>query len=179
MGGARAAMLYKERDNFFTAFQPFSPSIWSMGVVCWLLYSICLYFVSFLADKKKKREAEKEEFSLSESLWYFSIIPLHFGTDKQPSSLGGKILQGGWSFFALIFLATYTANLAAIFSQKSYTRPIESIDDIDGIDFKVNSSLCRVIGYLVVRYIAHRRTHRIIYTITPDENYVTSRKTAH
>ena len=57
-------------------------------------------------------------------------MSLHFGVEKNAKSFSGKCLQLMWSVFLLIIVATYTAHLAAAFSEKPFSRPLETIEDI-------------------------------------------------
>ena len=51
------------------------------------------------------------------------------GPDVIPS-IAGKVLVAGWFFFALVIVATYTANLAAFLTVKSFEDTIRSLDDL-------------------------------------------------
>ena len=125
-GGIRAGMHLKRNRGYLILFESFEWKIWATVVLLWLLYGICLAVISRLS----KKGAKTDDFSLTESLWYFSYIPLQFGADKHPVSLAGQFLQGGWGFFSLVFIASFTANLAAIFSYESYSPPLKVIEDI-------------------------------------------------
>lgn len=58
-------------------------------------------------------------------------VILHFyflGIDINPRSIGGRLVSGVWWFFALIMIASYTANLAAFQTTKRLTTPIEDVE---------------------------------------------------
>ena len=50
------------------------------------------------------------------------------GIDFNPKSCSARILTGAWWFFALIMIASYTANLAAFLTTKRLTSPIEDVE---------------------------------------------------
>ena len=140
MGGVQAAALQHERNDYFIFFKPFNWKIWVAMLSLWAFYSIILRFASFLSVKMKcSQDGKEDQFTLPQCFWYFSIVSLQFGTDRHPLSRCGKILQGFWSFFTLIFVATYTANLAAFFSEKHFFRPLNSIDDILSSNYTIST----------------------------------------
>lgn len=44
--------------------------------------------------------------------------------------MAGRIVGGVWSFFALIIVSSYTANLAAFLTVERMVTPINSADDL-------------------------------------------------
>jgi hypothetical protein len=50
--------------------------------------------------------------------------------DKLKLFLMCRLLAGMWYFFALIMIASYTANLAAFLTVETLERPIENADDL-------------------------------------------------
>ena len=52
------------------------------------------------------------------------------GSDVAPISLSTRLLAGLWFFFALIMIASYTANLAAFLTVETLDKPIESVEDL-------------------------------------------------
>ena len=79
---------------------------------------------------KESSGQREEQFSFFQSLDLFGITSLQFGPVRNTISYSGRILQAFWSLFTIVFIATYTANLAAILSQKTYHKPLKSIDEI-------------------------------------------------
>ena len=111
MGGIQALMLKTDGiDSKLPLFvTPFDPDAWLAFFLSWILYGTALYLVSFLSqkmqftsfggddqkEKKEKYQAGKEvEFSLYQSMFYFSIGALQFGVENHPKSIPGRILQG-------------------------------------------------------------------------------------
>ena len=128
MGGIQAAMLANQPSIDFTVFyKPFTFQVWMSFFLIWFYFGFVLYFISRFSQKMKLESRFKEDsFSLSEPVWYFSMMALHFGLDRNVTSISGKILQIYWSFFTIIVVAIYTANLAAFFSGSgvSNSRPL-------------------------------------------------------
>ena len=121
---------------------PFSWDLWFALVCLWFFYGVALWFISCISKKMPKNGSSsqrEEDFSLLQSLRYFSLVSLQFGPDMQLCSTSGKILQSFWSFFTLILVATYTANLAAIFSQESYDKPLDRIEDIPDSNYSISA----------------------------------------
>ena len=54
------------------------------------------------------------------------------GGDNTPISVSGRMLSAFWWFFALIIIATYTANLAAFLTVTRMENPINSLEDLAG-----------------------------------------------
>ena len=143
MGGIQAAMLQRATNRYFAIYEPFSFQLWICISLLWLFYGSSLRIISIISGRMNNASVvhEEEEFSLRQSLWYFTFVPLQFGTDKHPKSLSGNILQSSWAFFTIITIAAYTANLAAFFSARAIHRPLESVDEILKSDHNVFSSM--------------------------------------
>ena len=63
------------------------------------------------------------------SFWFVYTTFMQQGPDVIPS-IAGKVLVAGWFFFCLVIVATYTANLAAFLTVKSFEDSIKSLDDL-------------------------------------------------
>ena len=66
---------------------------------------------------------------VSRSFWVFYTSAMQQGPETIPS-VSGKILVGGWFFFCLVIVATYTANLAAFLTANSFTTNINSLNEL-------------------------------------------------
>ena len=64
-----------------------------------------------------------------ESMWLLYASAMQQGPETV-SSLSGKILVAGWFFFCLVIISTYTANLAAFLTVRSFKEGISSLDDL-------------------------------------------------
>ena len=129
--GIGAVMPYENGNDHLSFLRPFSPKMWLFFWFLWVFYSLVLTLVSFVGKKFGKTSRMKEiGFSFFQSFWFFSLVAVQFGVSKQPKSLPGKILTLAWSFFTLVMIASYTANLAANFAKDVPIRPLKSIRDI-------------------------------------------------
>ena len=137
----------QESPDFFLFLKPFKWQIWIALCFLWFFYATVLTMISIVDRKMRVSTRPKENFTFGESLQYFSMASVQLGTDKQPVSMGGKVLQQSWSMLCLIFVATYTANMAAIFSKISYTKPLKSIDEILKTNHSVYSHASYVHGF--------------------------------
>lgn len=52
------------------------------------------------------------------------------GCDLLPKAISTRLATGMWWFFALIMLASYTANLAAFLTKEQMDESIESVEDL-------------------------------------------------
>ena len=76
-------------------------------------------------------------FTIGKSVWLlWGIVFNNSVPIENPKGTTSKIMVLVWAFFAVIFLASYTANLAAFMIQEQY------IDTVSGLsDKKVQSSV--------------------------------------
>ena len=52
------------------------------------------------------------------------------GSEVAPRASSTRIIAGVWSFFTLILISSYTANLAAFLTINRMSTPIQSADDL-------------------------------------------------
>ena len=72
----------------------------------------------------------ENQFTLANSFWFTIGSLMQQGSDVAPISLSTRLIAGMWFFFALIMIASYTANLAAFLTVETLDKPIESADDL-------------------------------------------------
>lgn len=85
-------------------------------------------------------------FTIGKSVWLlWGIVFNNSVPIENPKGTTSKIMVLVWAFFAVIFLASYTANLAAFMIQEQY------IDTVSGLsDKKVHRLSCFVlIGWML------------------------------
>ncbi|XP_062504664.1 glutamate receptor 4-like [Corticium candelabrum] len=80
-------------------------------------------------DMESTRWGQSMSKEVTNSLWIFYTSAMQQGPETIPS-LSGSVLVAGWFFFCLVIVATYTANLAAFLTSKSFTTHINSIHDL-------------------------------------------------
>ncbi|KRX95503.1 Glutamate receptor 4 [Trichinella pseudospiralis] len=69
-------------------------------------------------------------FTYKESLWFCLRSFTPQGGGQIPKSMSGRIVVASWWFFCFIISASYTANLAAMFSATRVETTVTSLDDL-------------------------------------------------
>lgn len=75
-------------------------------------------------------EEVENAFTLLNSFWFTIGTLLQQGSDVAPGSLATRIIAAMWFFFAMMMVASYTANLAAFLTVETLDKPIESAEDL-------------------------------------------------
>ncbi|XP_051569744.1 glutamate receptor ionotropic, NMDA 2B [Myxocyprinus asiaticus] len=117
--------------------EPFSADVWVMMFVMLLLVSaFAVFFFEYfspvgynrcLADG---REAGGPSFTIGKAIWLLWGLVFNNSVPVQnPRGTTSKIMVSVWAFFAVIFLASYTANLAAFMIQEEYVDQVSGLSD--------------------------------------------------
>ncbi|XP_061080109.1 glutamate receptor ionotropic, NMDA 2B-like [Conger conger] len=117
--------------------EPFSADVWVMMFVMLLLVSAMAVFIfeylspvgynRCLADG---REPGGPSFTIGKAIWLLWGLVFNNSVPVQnPRGTTSKIMVSVWAFFAVIFLASYTANLAAFMIQEEYVDQVSGLSD--------------------------------------------------
>ncbi|XP_072277038.1 glutamate receptor ionotropic, NMDA 2B [Pyxicephalus adspersus] len=117
--------------------EPFSADVWVMMFVMLLIVSAVAVFVfeyfspvgynRCLADG---REPGGPSFTIGKAIWLLWGLVFNNSVPVQnPKGTTSKIMVSVWAFFAVIFLASYTANLAAFMIQEEYVDQVSGLSD--------------------------------------------------
>ncbi|XP_061893119.1 glutamate receptor ionotropic, NMDA 2B-like [Entelurus aequoreus] len=117
--------------------EPFSADVWVMMFVMLLLVSaFAVFFFEYfspvgynrcLADG---REPHGPSFTIGKAIWLLWGLVFNNSVPVQnPKGTTSKIMVSVWAFFAVIFLASYTANLAAFMIQEEYVDQVSGLSD--------------------------------------------------
>uniref|UniRef100_A0A3P8Q635 Glutamate receptor n=1 Tax=Astatotilapia calliptera TaxID=8154 RepID=A0A3P8Q635_ASTCA len=117
--------------------EPFSADVWVMMFVMLLLVSAVAVFIfeyfspvgynRCLADG---REPHGPSFTIGKAIWLLWGLVFNNSVPVQnPKGTTSKIMVSVWAFFAVIFLASYTANLAAFMIQEEYVDQVSGLSD--------------------------------------------------
>uniref|UniRef100_A0A667I867 Glutamate receptor ionotropic, NMDA 2A n=2 Tax=Lynx canadensis TaxID=61383 RepID=A0A667I867_LYNCA len=117
--------------------EPFSASVWVMMFVMLLIVSAIAVFVfEYFSPVGYNRSLAKgkaphgllsrlEKLYGSSGAWCFNnSVPV-----QNPKGTTSKIMVSVWAFFAVIFLASYTANLAAFMIQEEFVDQVTGLSD--------------------------------------------------
>uniref|UniRef100_A0A8C1PY76 Glutamate receptor n=1 Tax=Cyprinus carpio TaxID=7962 RepID=A0A8C1PY76_CYPCA len=117
--------------------EPFSADVWVMMFVMLLIVSAVAVFVfeyfspvgynRCLADG---RGPGGPSFTIGKAIWLLWGLVFNNSVPVQnPKGTTSKIMVSVWAFFAVIFLASYTANLAAFMIQEEYVDQVTGLSD--------------------------------------------------
>ncbi|XP_073456008.1 glutamate receptor ionotropic, NMDA 1 isoform X2 [Aquarana catesbeiana] len=121
------------RSTLDSFMQPFQSTLWllvglSVHVVAVMLYLLDR-FSPFGRFKVNTEEEEEDALTLSSAMWFSWGVLLNSGIGEgAPRSFSARILGMVWAGFAMIIVASYTANLAAFLV---LDRPEERITGIN------------------------------------------------
>ncbi|XP_016111533.1 glutamate receptor ionotropic, NMDA 2B-like [Sinocyclocheilus grahami] len=117
--------------------EPFSADVWIMMfvmllLVCAIAVFVFEYFspVGYNRRLIDGREAGGPSFTVGKAIWLLWGLVFNNSVPVQnPRGTTSKIMVSVWAFFAVIFLASYTANLAAFMIQEEYVDQVSGLSD--------------------------------------------------
>ncbi|XP_051648427.1 glutamate receptor ionotropic, NMDA 2A isoform X4 [Manacus candei] len=117
--------------------EPFSASVWVMMFVMLLIVSAMAVFifeyfspVGYNRNLAQGRDPHGPSFTIGKAVWLLWGLVFNNSVPVQnPKGTTSKIMVSVWAFFAVIFLASYTANLAAFMIQEEFVDQVTGLSD--------------------------------------------------
>ncbi|XP_071438571.1 glutamate [NMDA] receptor subunit 1-like [Hetaerina americana] len=112
--------------------QPFDNTLWMLVLACVHIVALvlCLMdrfspFSRYNCTTTVEAYAEEDALNLSSAIWFAWGVLLNSGIGEgAPRSLSAKVLGIVWAAFAMMIVASYTANLAAfLVLERPYSKP--------------------------------------------------------
>ncbi|KAM8823967.1 glutamate receptor, ionotropic, N-methyl D-aspartate 2Ca isoform 3-T3 [Synchiropus picturatus] len=121
--------------------EPYSPAVWvMMFVMCLTVVAITVFVFEYCSPVGYNRSLVSAKdpggptFTIGKSVWLlWGIVFNNSVPIENPKGTTSKIMVLVWAFFAVIFLASYTANLAAFMIQEQYIDTVSGLSDKKGI----------------------------------------------
>ncbi|KAK3773337.1 hypothetical protein RRG08_023220 [Elysia crispata] len=125
-----------QKDSSLASFlQPFQDTLWilvglSVHVVALVLYLLDRFSPFGRFKLAKSDDTEEDALNLSSAMWFSWGVLLNSGIGEgTPRSFSARVLGMVWAGFAMIIVASYTANLAAFLVLDRPEALISGIDD--------------------------------------------------
>nr|ABY26544.1 NMDA receptor NR2C subunit [Apteronotus leptorhynchus] len=117
--------------------EPYSPAVWvMMFVMCLTVVAVTVFVFEYFSPVGYNRSLESAKdpggptFTIGKSVWLlWGIVFNNSVPIENPKGTTSKIMVLVWAFFAVIFLASYTANLAAFMIQEQYIDTVSGLSD--------------------------------------------------
>jgi len=114
---------------------PFTIDVYLYTMLVFVVTSLCLYVLARFSPNQWEDPGEPGEeftncFTILGSFWFTLGAFLGQGSDLTCICINVRFAACFWFFFALIMIASYTANLAAFLTVETLERPIESVKDL-------------------------------------------------
>ncbi|XP_076450364.1 glutamate receptor ionotropic, kainate 3-like [Babylonia areolata] len=111
----------EETRTIFQFMQPFSLELWMAILGSAGLVSVVFFLMDYTSRTDRR-------FTLKETIWFAIGTIMKRGTDFAPVRVSQRILTAGFTFFVLITVSTYTANMAAFLTTKNFGKTIDSFE---------------------------------------------------
>uniref|UniRef100_A0A3P8Y155 Glutamate receptor ionotropic, NMDA 2A n=1 Tax=Esox lucius TaxID=8010 RepID=A0A3P8Y155_ESOLU len=116
---------------------PFSASVWVMMFVMLLLVTAIAVFLfefvsplGFNRNLAQGKDPHGPSFTVGKAVWLLWGLVFNNSVPVQnPKGTTSKFIVSVWAFFAVIFLASYTANLAAFMIQEEFVDQVTGLSD--------------------------------------------------
>ncbi|XP_051992431.1 glutamate receptor ionotropic, NMDA 2D-like [Xyrauchen texanus] len=117
--------------------EPYSPAVWvMMFVMCLTVVAVTVFIFEFFSPVGYNRSLQSgkqtggSKFTIGKSVWLLWALVFNNSVPvENPRGTTSKIMVLVWAFFAVIFLASYTANLAAFMIQEEYIDTVSGLSD--------------------------------------------------
>ncbi|XP_048871478.1 glutamate receptor ionotropic, NMDA 2C [Brienomyrus brachyistius] len=117
--------------------EPYSPAVWvMMFVMCLTVVAVTVFVFEYFSPVGYNRSLVRAKapggptFTIGKSVWLlWGIVFNNSVPIENPKGTTSKIMVLVWAFFAVIFLASYTANLAAFMIQEQYIDTVSGLSD--------------------------------------------------
>uniref|UniRef100_K7FEG5 Glutamate receptor n=1 Tax=Pelodiscus sinensis TaxID=13735 RepID=K7FEG5_PELSI len=117
--------------------EPYSPAVWvMMFVMCLTVVAITVFMFEYFSpvgynqNLTSGKKSGGPSFTIGKSVWLLWALVFNNSVPiENPKGTTSKIMVLIWAFFAVIFLASYTANLAAFMIQEQYIDTVSGLSD--------------------------------------------------
>ncbi|XP_055684020.1 glutamate receptor ionotropic, kainate 2-like [Lutzomyia longipalpis] len=135
----------KEAPSLFSFMSPFSSEVWIYLGGAYLGVSLCLFILGRISPGEwdnpfpciEEPTVLVNQFSFGNCLWSTIGVLLQQGTDVAAKAPSSRSVASIWSFFTLIMVSSYTANLAAFLTVESVYSPITNAEDLANFNGKI------------------------------------------
>ncbi|KAK3577393.1 hypothetical protein CHS0354_032241 [Potamilus streckersoni] len=170
-----------QKDSSLASFlQPFQDTLWilvglSVHVVALVLYLLDRFSPFGRFKMAKSEETEEDALNLSSAMWFAWGVLLNSGIGEgTPRSFSARVLGMVWAGFAMIIVASYTANLAAFLVLDRPDAKISGIDDARLRNPNENFKYATVKNSAVEMYFKRQVELSTMYRKMEDLNYKTA-----
>lgn len=124
----------QSRNRLDSFLRPFQINLWLLVLLSVHIVAVILYlldrFSPFGRFKLARKEKEETALNLSSAMWFSWGVLLNSGIGEgTPRSFSARVLGMVWAGFAMIIVASYTANLAAFLVLDRPKAVVSGIDD--------------------------------------------------
>ncbi|XP_029456457.1 glutamate receptor ionotropic, NMDA 2C [Rhinatrema bivittatum] len=117
--------------------EPYSPAVWvMMFVMCLTVVAVTVFVFEYFSpvgynqNLTSGKRTGGPTFTIGKSIWLLWALVFNNSVPiENPKGTTSKIMVLVWAFFAVIFLASYTANLAAFMIQEQYIDTVSGLSD--------------------------------------------------
>ncbi|XP_038122259.1 glutamate [NMDA] receptor subunit 1 isoform X3 [Culex quinquefasciatus] len=162
--------------------QPFSNTLWILVMVSVHVVALVLYlldrFSPFGRFKLTTNDGNEEDaLNLSSAIWFAWGVLLNSGIGEgTPRSFSARVLGMVWAGFAMIIVASYTANLAAFLVLERPKTKLSGINDARLRNTMENLTCATVKGSAVDMYFRRQVELSNMYRTMEANNYETAEK---
>ncbi|XP_071645156.1 NMDA receptor 1 [Temnothorax longispinosus] len=160
--------------------QPFSNTLWILVMVSVHVVALVLYLLDRFSPFGRFRLAntdgtEEDALNLSSAIWFAWGVLLNSGIGEgTPRSFSARVLGMVWAGFAMIIVASYTANLAAFLVLERPKTKLTGINDARLRNTMENLTCATVKGSAVDMYFRRQVELSNMYRTMEANNYDTA-----
>ncbi|XP_044743459.1 uncharacterized protein LOC123305723 isoform X2 [Chrysoperla carnea] len=163
-----AAPQQKTEIPLFSFLLPFSTELWIAIFTSLNITAIAVAVYEWLSPfglNPWGRQRSKN-FSMSSALWVmWGLLCGHLVAFKAPKSWPNKFLINVWGGFSVIFVASYTANIAALIAGLFFHNAVSNYHDRSLLSQKVGAPMSSAAEYYVQRANRHLWDHMSKYRL--------------
>ncbi|KAI4460982.1 ionotropic glutamate receptor [Holotrichia oblita] len=178
-------ILEKRSSTLVSFLQPFSNTLWILVMVSVHVVALVLYLLDRFSPFGRFKLAntdgtEEDALNLSSAIWFAWGVLLNSGIGEgTPRSFSARVLGMVWAGFAMIIVASYTANLAAFLVLERPKTKLTGINDARLRNTMENLTCATVKGSAVDMYFRRQVELSNMYRTMEANNYNTAEDAIH